>query len=155
MRMRRSVVAAVAVAVGILGPATGAAAATAHQAGVKQLATVQASPKPSKPKKPKKAVFEGRGSISAIDVDAATVTVVVKGGTKNVRHRTVTVSVSPTARIKRNGAKASLASLAVGDRIEMKGTRAGEVYTVSRIQAQAKRTPKPAPTPEHTETETD
>ncbi|RZU49520.1 hypothetical protein EV385_1273 [Krasilnikovia cinnamomea] len=145
MRMRRTLVAAVAVAVAIVGSATGAAAAEVQPQTKRTSVSVHALHKDPKPAKPKK--FEGRGKISAIDVEAGTLTVVVKGGTKNIRHRTVTVSVSPTARIKRNGKKVSLASLAVGDRIKLRGAKKDDTYTVSRIQAQGPRKPKPAPSP--------
>ncbi|BFU43105.1 DUF5666 domain-containing protein [Krasilnikovia sp. MM14-A1004] len=151
MRMRRTLVAAVAVAVGILGSATGAAAAEVQPQTKRTSVSVHALNQHPKPAKPKK--FEGRGKISAIDADAGTLTVVVKGGTKNVRNSTVTVSVPSTARIKRNGKKVPFASLAVGDRIEMKGTRDGDVFTASRVQAHGPRKAKPAPSPEPNETD--
>ncbi|MGX6600765.1 hypothetical protein ACWKSP_01310 [Micromonosporaceae bacterium Da 78-11] len=101
----------------------------------------------SKPAKPvRKVVFTASGSITAVDVTAGTITVVAKGGTKDVRRRTVAVAVPATVPIIVGGARMTLADLAVGFRITVVGTRAGTAYTAVRIVAEGTK-PRPSTTP--------
>src|SRR4051812_29306907 len=100
MRLRRTAVAAL-LAAGLAVPAFATAAVAAAQpGGAHPTATAQKSgPKPAKTRKPVRTPFAASGRVTAVDAAAGTLTVLAKGGTKDVRKRTVTVTVPGTARI--------------------------------------------------------
>ena len=144
MRLRTAALALVLSTAAVVPLAgTASAAAPAHRpAAVQKAPAKPAKPeKPAKPVKQVKVAFTASGTTTAVDPAAGTVTVSAKGGTKDVRGRTVTVTVADTARIVRDDAPATLADLAAGDRITVTGTRAGTVYTALKVQAHA---PEPA-----------
>jgi hypothetical protein len=96
--------------------------------------------------KPAKVAFTAAGTITAVDTAAGTVTVAAKGGTKDVRGKTVTVAVGSTTRIRVGGARKTLADLAVGYRVAVVGVRQDTTYTAGLIEASAaaKHTPTPS-----------
>jgi len=148
MRMRRTAVAAL-LAAGIAVPAVSTAAvAFAQPAKPGATATAaKATPKPSKtPKAAKPVRFTASGTVTAVDAQAGTVTLLAKGGTKDVRKKTITVSVPAKASLRLNGRKVTLAALASGQRIEVVGRRTGTVYTADLVRASGKGV-KPAPSP--------
>jgi hypothetical protein len=114
----------------------------------------KATPKPAKTTKaPKPVRFTASGTVTAVDAEAGTVTLLAKGGTKDVRKRTVTVAVPAKASLRVNGKKATLAGVSAGQRIEVVGRRSGDVYTAEVVRVSGK-TVKPAPSPSVTPTPT-
>src|SRR5687768_10740558 len=102
MRLRRSVVAFVlttGVLVPVVATVTTASASAAASSGTAYAAKKAKPVKSAKPAKPAKVAFTATGVVTAVDAGAATLTVAVKGGTKNVKGNTVTVVVPSTARI--------------------------------------------------------
>ncbi|MFI7601895.1 hypothetical protein [Actinoplanes sp. NPDC049681] len=168
MRMRRAATAALLTA-GILVPAVSTAAvafaspskhtSSAAKSTHKPEATPKpkATPKPTKTPKAQKPVrFTASGTVTAVDAEAGTVTLVVKGGTKDVRKSTLTVTVPAKASVRVNSKKATVAALAAGFRIEVTGRRAGAVYTVDVLRATGKKAkPAPSVTPSPTTEPTD
>ncbi len=151
MRLRHAVI-AIVLSTGALVPA--AVSGTAAWAGPAPgpAAVQKAKPakpirpvKPAKPAKPVKVTFTAAGAVTGVDAAAGTVTLVARGGTKDVRGHTVTVLVPGTARIVLDDAPATLADLTAGFRITVTGTRAGTVHTASKVQAHS---PEPADEPE-------
>jgi hypothetical protein len=65
--------------------------------------------------------FTANGKVTA--VDSAGFTMHVKGGSKSLHGTDVTVALSDNAKVRRNGAKALLADLQVGDRVNAVGAR--------------------------------
>jgi hypothetical protein len=143
MRMRRTAL-VIAMAAGIIVPTVSTAATVAWASpATKPAVSQKAKPAPktskpaktTKPAKPVKASFAANGSVTAVDVDAHTVTVVVKGGTKDVKGRTVGILLPSSARIVLDDAPATAADIEAGFRITVTGTRVGNVYTASKVQA--------------------
>jgi hypothetical protein len=94
--------------------------------------------KPVKPTTKPKAVkvsFTATGSITAVDAAAGTVTVAVKGGTKELHRTTITVGVATDARVKLDDATVTLASLAAGQHVAITGTRVDTVFTAAKVNA--------------------
>jgi len=156
MRLRRSALAALLTA-GILVPGVSVAAtafAASSPAAAHPAAGFKHTPKPVKTAKPARPLpFSASGTVTAVDAAGGTITLTAKGGTKDVRRRTVTVSVAAGARVVVNEARATLAEVAAGQRIAVVGTRTGTVYTASRVRARgAAVTPAPSPTAEPVET---
>jgi hypothetical protein len=151
--MRRTAVAAL-LAAGIVVPAVSTAAVAFAQSAPGTTATAaKAAPKPDKtpkpaktPKAPKPVRFTASGTVTAVDAGAGTVTLLAKGGTKDVRKKTVTVSVPDRASLRLNGKKVTLSALAAGQRIEVVGRRSGSTYTAEVVRVSGK-TVKPAPSP--------
>jgi hypothetical protein len=151
--MRRTAL-AIAMAAGIMVPtvstATVAWATPATKPAVSQKANpTPKSSKPAKATKPAKSVkasFAANGSVTAVDVDAHTVTIVVKGGTKDVKGRTVRILLPSSARIVLDDAPATAADIEAGFRITVTGTRLGNLYTASKVQASSPE-PTVSPTP--------
>lgn len=142
MRIRRVAV-AVALAAAVVVPTVSTAASAAARPAVSA-----AHGKPGKPAKPTKAKFTASGIVTAVSVDTSTVVIAARGGTKDVRGQTITVTVPSTARIVVNGARRSLADVAAGYRITVTGTRSGTVYTAARLASKGARAhPKPTSTP--------
>ncbi len=65
--------------------------------------------------------FTANGKVTA--VSDASFTMHVKGGSKSLHGMDVTVALSDNAKVRRNGAKATLADLQVGDRVNAVGKR--------------------------------
>ena len=149
MRLRRTAVAAL-LAAGIVVPAvTTAAVAFAQPATTATAQKAPKAPKPVKTKKPVRTPFAASGTVTAVDAAAGTVTVQAKGGTKDVRKRTVTVTVASNAKIKVNDKVGTLAAVKPGAKITVTGTRSGDVYTATRVQVSQRKAPvvTPSPTP--------
>lgn len=138
-------------AVAWAGPAAGPAASlgAAKTPRTPQPPKATKAPKPAKPAKVVKVEFTASGVVTAVDAGAGTVTVAVKGGTKDVRGRTVVIVLAPGARIVVDDAPATAGDVEVGFRITVRGTRTGAVHTASKVQASAPE-PTPTPTPELT-----
>lgn len=148
MRMRRTALAAL-LAAGIAVPAVSTAAVAFAQPGKPGTgaSAAKATPKPSKTTKaPKPVRFTASGTVTAVDAAAGTVTLLAKGGTKDVRRKTITVSVPAKASLRLNGKKVTLAALGSGQRIEVAGRRTGTAYTAEIVRAKGKAA-KPAPGP--------
>lgn len=149
MQIRRILVAAV-VAVGVLAPTLStvpgtAAAAPAKSTKAKPVKTVK--PKPTKAvKPPKPEQFSASGVLTAVDAAGSTVTLAAKGGTKDVRGRTVTFAIGSTAKVRLDETATTVGSLKPGYRASISGTRIGAAYTVLKLNADAPE-PTPAPTP--------
>lgn len=149
MRLRRTALAAL-LATGIVVPAAGTAAvAFAQPAPATATAAHQSSGKPNKTRKPVRTPFAGSGRVTAVDAEAGTVTLLAKGGTKDVRKRSVTVVVADTARITVNSRRSTLDAVTVGAKITVTGTRSAGVYSATRVQVSQKAAPvvTPSPTP--------
>ncbi|MGB9776651.1 MAG: DUF5666 domain-containing protein [Anaerolineae bacterium] len=89
---------------------------------------------------PKRMPFHLVGRIVAVDTGAATVTVEVVRGNRVVKPfigQTVTVQTTAATRFLRKTetgvVRIMLADLQAGDAVSVQGTRAGEVWTASRI----------------------
>jgi len=72
--------------------------------------------------------FTANGKVTA--VDATSFTMHVKGGSKDLHSTDVTVTVTDTTKMRRNGVKATLADLQVGDKVNSHGAR-GEDGTLT------------------------
>jgi hypothetical protein len=145
MRLRRTVVAAL-LAAGVAVPVAATAGfAAAPAASSTATAAHKGDSKPGKVR----AKFAASGRVTAVDAVAGTVTVAAKGGTKDVRKRTVTVSVADDARVRINGKRAALDAVVVGAKISVTGDRVNGVYTATRVQVSQKSRPvvQPSPTP--------
>lgn len=80
--------------------------------------------------------FVNAGTVTAVNAAAGTITLRVRGGRdKALRGQLLTVTVTATTKIQRNDAAATLASVAVGDHVNVKGTKAGTAYTAVRVAA--------------------
>lgn len=90
--------------------------------------------------------FVRAGTVSAVDATAGTITFIVHGGRdKMMRDKPLTVLVTTTTKIRRNGVDAKLSEVLVGDRVKVKGTKKDGVYTAIRVLT---RTPEAAGTPD-------
>jgi hypothetical protein len=143
MRLRRSA-AAVALAVAVVVPTAVTGVAAYAQGSSPSAASVHAA---KKPKPDRKTPFQASGTITAVDAAAGTLTVAARGGTKDVRGKTVTMSVAAGARIVLNGRKVKLDALTAGLRVSVTGTRKDSAYLAGKIQAAGKGKPGPKPTP--------
>jgi hypothetical protein len=135
VRIRRTT-AALALAAAVIVPA----ATTAT--------TAYASSHSQQSHKPAKVAFTATGTITAVDTAAGSVTVAAKGGTKDVRGKTVTITVGANARVFLNGKRKALSELAAGNRITVLGVRQSTGYNALQIVAtapKAKPSPQPAP----------
>ncbi|WP_306216050.1 hypothetical protein [Actinoplanes sp. RD1] len=140
--MRRRIALAAVLAVGVALPAATVAGQAAY---AKPRDSVSAPAK-----KKQTTAFAATGTVTAVDTTAGTVTLYAKGGTKNVRRQTVTVSVPEEAKIRVNGRKATLAAVAVGYRVEVAGRGDGTTWTAAVLAAKgkpAKPAPEVTPTP--------
>ncbi|GIF14321.1 hypothetical protein [Actinoplanes teichomyceticus] len=96
------------------------------------------------PVKKVKVAFAASGRVTA--VGATSVTVAVKGGTKDVKGRTVTIGVPASVRVLLNGKRVAVTALAAGHQVSITGTRVDAVYTAAKVQATGK-VVKPTPVP--------
>ena len=154
--MNRTRFAAAAVlTLGLLAPAGVAAAApkappVCGQAAIAKDHKVNKANAKSKAAKAKgkkkghaKATFVHAGKVTAVAADS--VSFVVRGGqVKALRGCTITVMVTETTKVNRNDAPASLATVVVGDHVNVKGTTAKNAesgvitYTATRVAADGK-----------------
>jgi hypothetical protein len=74
--------------------------------------------------------FTANGKVTA--VDAGGFTMHVKGGSKALHGTDATVTVTDTTKVRRNGAKASVSDLQVGDRVTVNGSRADDGTLTAR-----------------------
>jgi hypothetical protein len=152
MRIRRTATAMIMIAaVTVPAAVTGGIAYAQGSSPVATAAAKKPAPvkepvkKPTPPKKVKIA-FQASGTISAVDAGAGTITVAVRSGTKDVRGKSVTMSVPAGATIVLNGKKVTVSALSAGIKVSLTGTRVDAAYTVARIQASGKAVaPKPTP----------
>jgi hypothetical protein len=87
--------------------------------------------------KPAKTKFAAVGTLAGVDAAAGSITMTVKGGNKDLRGSTLTLSVAPGARIRRDDNAATLAELQVGDKVAVAGTRSASGLTAARVNAEA------------------
>lgn len=146
---RTRLAAAAVLTLGLLAPvATATTAAAAPKAcgesvQVKEHKVAKAAAKAKGKKKGhSKPAFVHGGKVTAVDVEASTLTFVVRGGqNKALRGCTLTVVVTEATKINRDDAPATLADVVTGDRVNVKGTLArdtttGDVtYTATRVSA--------------------
>ncbi|WIM93929.1 hypothetical protein ACTOB_005923 [Actinoplanes oblitus] len=143
MRMRRlAAVVAMAAAVTLPVASTGVAAYAAKPSAAPS-SHKKAPVKPA-PVKKVKVAFTASGKVTK--ADATSVTVAVKGGTRDVKGRTVTIGVPSTARVLLNGKKVAVSALAAGYQITVSGTYVDAVYTATKVEASGK-VVKPTPAP--------
>lgn len=74
--------------------------------------------------------FTANGKVTAVDGDSFTFH--AKGGSKDLHGTDVTVTVTDTTKMRRNGAKAAVADLQVGDRVNVNGSRADDGSLTAR-----------------------
>jgi lysyl-tRNA synthetase class II len=135
---RRTALAAAALALGLLAPATPAMAQSDHH-GTTVSASAQAHGKQKgHVHKKAKVKFTLAGRLVSVDTTANTLSFTVHGGKKALRNTVLTVAIGPDTRIKRNGKVATLSALQGGDHVTIKGTHVGTVYTATKVQAQAR-----------------
>jgi uncharacterized protein DUF5666 len=77
-----------------------------------------------------KSHFTANGKVTA--VDATSFTMHVKGGSKDLHGTDVAVTVTDTTKMRRDGAKATVADLQVGDRVNSHGTRGADGTLTAR-----------------------
>lgn len=142
---RRTALAAAVLALGLVAPATPAMAQSDHHTTtVSAAATPHGKQKGHEHKKPK-IKFTLAGRLVSVDAGANTLSFTVHGGKKALRNTTLTVSVGPNARIKRNGKTVALSALQAGDHVSIKGTHVGTTYTATKVTAQARHPKAPHP----------
>ena len=130
-----------AMVLGLTAPA--AVAASAHEPKVSKKPASAATDKPTEVAKVAKIKknankFVNAGTVTAVNAAAGTITFTVQGGRdKALRGKPLTVLVTATTKIHRGEAVATLASVLVGDHVNVKGTKAGTVYTATRVAASA------------------
>ena len=138
---RTAVIAAVVISVGTASATAAYAAASPtglanSAAGRAKAAAAKAKTKPAKAAKPAKAQFVHAGTVTAVSPTSVTFT--VHGGRdKALRGKPLTVVVTATTKVTRGDAAATIASVVVGDHVNVKGTKAGAVYTATRVSASA------------------
>nr|WP_296072190.1 hypothetical protein [uncultured Actinoplanes sp.] len=142
MQLRRTALAA-AVTVALVVPAVWSVSSA--EANPSSPAASASHGKPTA-KPVKKVKFSASGTVKAVDAAARTVTIAVKGGTKDVRGRTVTVKVPSDVKVVVNGGRRGLAEVAPGFTVTVTGVRAGDVYSAEKVDARGKvkSTPKPS-----------
>ena len=74
--------------------------------------------------------FTANGKVTAVDADSFTFH--AKGGSKDLHGTDVTVSVTDNTKMRRNGAKAAVSDLQVGDRVNVVGSRADDGSLTAR-----------------------
>lgn len=90
----------------------------------------------------RKARFVAVGMVS--DVSAASITIVVKGGSsRELRGKTQSFAVPADANVMRNSQKVAVSAIQKGDKAMVKGAKTGDTYTAKKVRAQS-REPRPA-----------
>ena len=74
--------------------------------------------------------FTANGKVTAVDGDSFTFH--AKGGSKDLHGTDVTVTVTDATKMRRDGAKATVADLQVGDRVNVNGSRAEDGSLTAR-----------------------
>lgn len=135
-----SVLAAAAIAV-----LPAAAASAAHSGSASAHAKPTASSTASH--RPAKVVghFTAVGKLASVDTTTGVLTVTVRGGSKDLRGHTVTISTTAKTHVVRHGAHKSISVLVVGDKITVVGVRTTAGLTATRLAAVPAH-PAPAPT---------
>jgi hypothetical protein len=77
--------------------------------------------------------FTAVGKVAS--VDAGTITITDKGGSKALHGTTVTVSVPDTARVIVDDADGSLDDVVAGDHVVVKGSEDADTYTAKKVVA--------------------
>ena len=78
--------------------------------------------------------FTANGRVTA--VDDTSFTMHVKGGSKDLHGTDVTVTVADTTKMRRNGHKATVADLQVGDKVNVHGARGDDgTFTARHVNA--------------------
>jgi hypothetical protein len=154
---RTRIAAAALLTLGLLAPVAVASSASAAAPGAcgqsvqvkdHKINKANAHAKDAKAKGKKKGhskpAFVHGGKVTAVDTTASTLTFVVHGGqNKALRGCALTVVVTADTKITRNDAVATLATIAAGDHVNVKGTSAlsattGLVtFTATRVSAEA------------------
>ena len=81
-----------------------------------------------------KSHFTANGKVTA--VSDTSFTMHVKGGSKDLHGTDVTVTVTDTTKMRRNGAKATVADLQVGDKVNVHGARGTDgTFTARHVNA--------------------
>ncbi|MGQ0631813.1 MAG: hypothetical protein ACT4P1_12285 [Sporichthyaceae bacterium] len=123
--------AAAAMSLALVAPAAPAIATAADSGSVTAVAMAEKS---DKGKKKGKSKFALNGTV--VSVAGAQLTFTVKGGNpKAVRGTNLTVTVAGDATITRDGKTATLSAVTAGDRVNVKGKRAGSAFTATKVQA--------------------
>lgn len=154
---RTRLAAAALLTLGLLAPAAVATAAPAAPKACGQAAQVKdhkvnkanakAHDAKSKGKKKghSKPAFVHGGKVTAVNSPEGTITFVVRGGqVKALRGCTLNVVVPAGAKINRNETTATLADIAVGDHVNVKGSTTRDAdtgavtYTATRVAAEGK-----------------
>jgi hypothetical protein len=146
MRNSQRAAAVAALAVSFLVPVVSTANATEPNHGTVTSTAANEKPKLHKPEHPKaerhkteRHKAEHRklvraGTVTA--VSATSITITVHGGRDNrLRDKPLIVVVTPTTKVTRNYAVATIASVKVGDHANIKGTKTADVYTATRVSA--------------------
>jgi hypothetical protein len=150
VQLRRTALAA-AVTVALVVPAVWSVSSA--EAGPISPVTSTSHGKPTA-KPVKKVKFSASGTVKAVDATVRTVTIAVKGGTKDVKGRTIVVKVPSTVRVVVNGGRRGLAEVAAGFTVTVTGVRAGDVYTAEKAEARGKVKSTPAPSASPTPSKT-
>ena len=80
--------------------------------------------------------FTANGKVTAVDGDSFTFH--AKGGSKDLHGTDVTVTVTDATKMRRDGAKATVADLQVGDRVNVNGSRGEDgTLTAKHVNAHA------------------
>lgn len=74
--------------------------------------------------------FTANGKVTAVDGDSFTFH--AKGGSKDLHGTDVTVTVTDATKMRRDGAKATVADLQVGDRVNVNGSRGDDGSLTAR-----------------------
>lgn len=142
---RTRLAAAAVITLGLLAPVAAASSASAAPKSCSDQVLAKAH-KVNKAKAKKKGLnkptFVHAGKVAAVDTVAGTVSFVVRGGqNKAIRGCVLTVVVTENTKINRDDAPATLAQIATGDHVNVKGTSAKDAttsevtYTAKRIAA--------------------
>lgn len=87
-------------------------------------------------KKPVKTVpFAAVGTVVAVDAAARTVTVAATGGSKDLRGKTVVVTLAPTTKVTLDDAPAGLDVIDAGDAVTTNGRRVGADLVAAHVNA--------------------
>jgi hypothetical protein len=91
--------------------------------------------KTAKVKASKPVKFTASGTVGAVDATAATLTVTHTHGTKVVRNKTITVSVSSAAKVVVNDVPATLADVQPAMHVTVLGTQTSAGFVASKVLA--------------------
>jgi hypothetical protein len=119
------------------------AAPSAKPAVTHGKSTTSSHGKPTKPAKPAKTVkVTATGTLTAVDATGNTITVTIKGGSKDLRASSTIFTVLTGIRITRDDTPATVADLQPGDHVSVQGQKSNAGYKATRINAES---PQPDP----------